>query len=367
MAITEERIGRVAEQFQLAGLGELPWEEAVAEMAALTGSMAGELIGLGANAAVSFNLITGFGPEVSQAFVAAGGGDPMINSRVRIGSSIAVGELRDEADFTTADDVKRHGAYGEWIRQHDFANVCLTPLVRDDNLLIGLAAVRSSRQGNIGADEKKAFAALAAHARMAVRTQLMLQQQSLATAAGILDALGASVFVCDAAGRVLALSVAAERLASEGTRLRLVHGQIVPVEASAQAALHAAIAATARERAPGNGPIVLRDAEGGGALLVETSPVPRSHPIGLGVAVLVIVRESSDDRLRAAEAARALFGLTPAEAAVAAQLVHGRTVAAIAEAADISIGTVRTHVKRIFDKAGVHSQIELVSLLARFR
>jgi DNA-binding CsgD family transcriptional regulator len=81
--------------------------------------------------------------------------------------------------------------------------------------------------------------------------------------------------------------------------------------------------------------------------------------------VLLIVRQPTEDEERIAEAARALFGLTPAEARVSAGLALGRNVAGIAGAQRVSVGTVRTHVKRIFDKAGVSSQVELASLLAR--
>ena len=371
LRVSEAALRSVAEQFQLAGLGSLPWEDAVQGMAELTGSKAGELIGLGVDAAVPFNLISGHGPEVAAEFVAAGGGDPSVNSRVRIGTRIAELEVRDESDFTTVDDMRAHGEYGEWIRRYDFAHICLTPLVKEDSLLIGLAAVRSSRQGNIARDQKKAFAHVASHARAAVRTQLMLQRQSLSLVSGVLDALGACAFLCDASGRMLAMSVPAERLLSDGTRLRLVQGRLVAAADAAQTVLQAAIDEAALAGVSPEGPpfrprpVVLLDHEGMEPLLAEAAPVPRSHPLGLGVAVLLIVRQPTEDEERIAEAARALFGLTPAEARVSAGLALGRNVAGIAGAQRVSVGTVRTHVKRIFDKAGVSSQVELASLLAR--
>jgi DNA-binding CsgD family transcriptional regulator/GAF domain-containing protein len=371
LGVNEARLGAVAEQFQLAGLGSLSWEEAIEGVADLTGSMTGELIGLGAAAAVPFNLISGHGPEVAAEFVAVGGGDPNVNSRVRIGTRIGVLDVRDESDFTTAHDIRAHGEYGEWIRRYDFAHVCLTPLVKEDSLLIGLAAVRTSRQGNITRDQKKAFAHVAAHARSAVRTQLMLQQQSLSLVAGVLDALGACAFLCDASGRMVALSETADRMLSEGTRLRLVQGRLAAVADAGQGALalaigEAALAGAAPETISFRPrPVVLLDGDGMDPFLVEVAPVPRSHPFGLGVAVLVIVRRAVDDDERIAEAAQALFGLTPAEARVSAGLALGRSVNGIADDQQVAVSTVRTHVKRIFDKAGVKSQVELASRLAR--
>jgi DNA-binding CsgD family transcriptional regulator len=371
LGVNEARLRSVAEQFQLAGLGSLPWEEAVQGLADLTGSKTGELIGLGADRAVPFNLITGYGPEVAAEFVEAGGGDPRVNSRVRVGSAVAELEVRDEADFTTEEDMRLSPALGEWIRRYDFAHTCLTPLVKQDDLLIGLAVVRSTRQGNIGRLQKRAFAHVAAHARAAVRTQLMLQRQNLSLAAGVLDALGASAFLCDASGRMLALSAPAERLLSDGTHLRLVQGRLAAATDSAQQALQASIgAAVVAGLTPEAAPfrpqaVVLSDSEGREPLLAEAAPVPRSHPLGLGVAVLVAVHQPSEDEERIAEAARALFGLTPAEARVSAGLALGRTISGIAGEQQVAVATVRTHVKRVFDKAGVRSQVELVSRLAR--
>jgi DNA-binding CsgD family transcriptional regulator len=60
----------------------------------------------------------------------------------------------------------------------------------------------------------------------------------------------------------------------------------------------------------------------------------------------------------------ALFDLTPAEAKVASLLVQGQSVAEIAKAQDIKQNSVRTQLKAVFAKTGVHRQAELVSLLA---
>ena len=366
VGVSTETVSRVAEKFQLAGLGGMAWDEAVGDLAALAGASAGELIGLGADAAVPFNLITGHDADVSERFIAAGGGDPNINSRVRIGGRARELEVLDETAFTTAEDMARHEPYADWIHRYDFASICLTPLVRDEGLLVGLAVIRTAKQGLISPDEKRAFAEVAAHARGAVRTQLLLQRRSLEFASGLLDAIGACVFLCDPMARVLAMSESAERLLADGRHLKLVHGQLAAAVDSAQPGLQSMIGEAANPASPPRtGPIPL-PAGDGGALLVEAAPVPRSHPIGLGVAALVIVHQPGENRRRVAEAATALFGLTPAEASVAAQLALGRSVAGIAGAGGVSVQTVRSHLKRIFDKADVRSQSELASKLARF-
>ncbi|AZO07755.1 LuxR family transcriptional regulator [Mesorhizobium sp. M3A.F.Ca.ET.080.04.2.1] len=62
-----------------------------------------------------------------------------------------------------------------------------------------------------------------------------------------------------------------------------------------------------------------------------------------------------------------LFDLTAAEAAVARDLVNGKTIADIAEARQVSKNTVRVQVKSVFEKTGVHRQADLVRMLLNIR
>ena len=57
------------------------------------------------------------------------------------------------------------------------------------------------------------------------------------------------------------------------------------------------------------------------------------------------------------------YGLTPTEARIALFIAEGGSVAAFAERAGISPGTVRTHLKAIFEKTGVSRQASLAALL----
>jgi len=62
---------------------------------------------------------------------------------------------------------------------------------------------------------------------------------------------------------------------------------------------------------------------------------------------------------------RDLYGLTPAQARVARSLFADRSVEATAAALDLSLNTVRTHLKQIFTRCEVPSQAELLHLLAQ--
>lgn len=71
-------------------------------------------------------------------------------------------------------------------------------------------------------------------------------------------------------------------------------------------------------------------------------------------------RTLAEDRLAIAAT---VFGLSSAQLRVATRIVQGHTLAEIAETTGVSINTVRTQLRRTFDKVGVHNQPALVRVL----
>jgi DNA-binding CsgD family transcriptional regulator len=57
------------------------------------------------------------------------------------------------------------------------------------------------------------------------------------------------------------------------------------------------------------------------------------------------------------------FGLTPAEATVAVEILKADGLQMAARRLRISLATAHTHLAHIFDKTGAHRQSELVRLL----
>ncbi len=56
------------------------------------------------------------------------------------------------------------------------------------------------------------------------------------------------------------------------------------------------------------------------------------------------------------------FGFTDRESEVAELLLQGYSMPQISERLFISLDTVRTHMRHIYQKAGVHSKVELIEL-----
>lgn len=80
-------------------------------------------------------------------------------------------------------------------------------------------------------------------------------------------------------------------------------------------------------------------------------------------AVLVAITDPAGRSAQQQRFWRRRFGLTAAEAAVAAAIVHGHGLQAVAEELGVSLSTVRTHQQHIFQKTQTHRQAELVRLL----
>lgn len=362
--VTLEAVEATAELFQAAGLGQVPWCDALDRLATVTGSTGAQLIGLGSEATVPFNVMTGVPAETGEAFLAAGGGDPAVNSRVRVGKRAGELVVLDESAFTTAADMRLNPEYAEWIRTWDMHHTCLTNLVVGTDRHAGLALLRSERQGNVDVEQKRAFAALAAQARAAVRTQMALEAQGAQLLAGAMEAVRATAFFCDEVGRVRGMTASAEALLSAGDVLRLRKGVLTTVCEADRPGLEVVLAAALNGGAPAFA-VAARRRHTDDRVLIEAAPLPSTSTPGFGPRALIIVHGPGVDEARVATVAGSLYGLSASEAAIAAQLAAGRSPAAIAHERRVSLGTVRTQVRRIYEKVGVASQLELAARLPR--
>lgn len=368
MSVTEDRVAAAIGDIHRAGFGETSWLEALRSLADVTGSMGAQLVGFGADAAIPFNWIHGLPPEAADEFAASGGANPEVNSRVRIGMSAPELTVLDEAAFTSAEDATRFREYGRWLERYDLAAGCLSPLLRRDGLLIGAALMRNSAQGNVTSEQKRAFAVLSLHLQSAVRTRMAVGEHGWQLASGVLDALSLVAFICAPDGRILARTTSGDAFLATDDRLVARRGVLAPVRDRDAVAFRAAIGAASAMRIPQPADarsVVVRTREGDAPLLVEVATAPAIYALGHGMAALVIVRSFDGGRARRTERLRDLFGLTRAEAEVASRLAEGLGPQAIAETFGVAIGTVRTHIRVIYDKCEVRGQVELVALLSR--
>jgi DNA-binding CsgD family transcriptional regulator len=252
--------------------------------------------------------------------------------------------------------------YLDYAREYDIPYGCQTKLSEDENGLIGLALLRSEREGRTTPDVHALFAAIVPHARSAVRIHSMLERDAPLLLAGALERMGSAAFVCDANGIVHAMTPAAERHLASGALRRAAGVLTAPAPADA-AAIGAAFAAAGRASRSA-GPISIALSGGSRPMILDIVTLPLL-PWTLSFRPRLLVRvRSATTHAGASGLLQHAYALTGAEADIAIRLAMGEARAAIAEMRSVSLDTVRSQIKAIFAKLGVARETELAALIA---
>jgi DNA-binding CsgD family transcriptional regulator len=178
----------------------------------------------------------------------------------------------------------------------------------------------------------------------------------------------------DAKGRITLANPPAEVLlrANDGLALDRDRGlrlaAALPSETAALSrALTQALAVASGSGSELGEPLRLTRPSGAAPLLVVPVPLPPPAfalwDLLESARVLVLIVDPSMSSQAVAAAIQTTFGLTPAEARVAVLIGSGRSGPETAAMLGISPSTVKTHLKRCFEKTGVHSQVGLARIL----
>jgi DNA-binding CsgD family transcriptional regulator/PAS domain-containing protein len=258
----------------------------------------------------------------------------------------------NEADFTETEiynDLFR--SESDWRRAVGFG----ATLEGQGRLFV--AAHRVGSQGEFEADLVRHLNLLQAPLIHLIQARRRLTQGRGRLAARILDAELDAVVVADALGRVVYANAAARALFARGGPFYLRSGQIASSDPQIARSLSRAIAGACNGR--------------GGRDLTAPPPFDRFRvavdPLD-GVQsklACVRIRDEATWAAHCAAVARARFGFTAAETQVAEALLQGLTPSDYAAQRGVSLPTVRTQLRSLFDKSGVSSQAELIKLLGR--
>lgn len=172
-----------------------------------------------------------------------------------------------------------------------------------------------------------------------------------------LSALAYGVFVIDENRRLTETNGAGEGILQQQSVLTTRAGRLAAVELGDHVRLEAAVAAAAARSAPKAATLsVGRE----GALVLDVLPLV-GHRVGQRVMVLArdgVADGSVERRLQQ------LFGLTSAEAALAAELGRGAELADVAQARGVAISTVRTQLRAVASKLDVSRQSQVAAVVA---
>lgn len=209
-------------------------------------------------------------------------------------------------------------------------------------------------------------------AALDIAARLRQAESSLGALRALFDALGPALLLTDGGGRPLFVNRRAARILALNDGLAIGPSGLAADSARATRALRAAITGAAAGSAPSSpqSPLSSRLSVARPSLqppwLVSILPIaPDGVSSRTGCAAVTITASDEQTRIDSLSVAD-YFLLTPREADVAALLASGCSSREAARTLHIRIGTVRTHLKRLFEKTGTRSQTALALRLQAF-
>lgn len=215
------------------------WLHATRLMAQATGTAVGQFCGGGMGPALTFNLLSDEQHDPHQHLV-----NPQLygpeNWRINctIGGPRSIQHERHYAAYRAGNPTT---FYDDAVSDLDLPFGCQSPLMLDSGGLVGLALLRSSRDGPCTPEVLANFTRIAHQAHRAVRVQLALGQERGEAMLSSLAQSGEMTLLLDRYRRIVAMTEAAESLFDCPLGLRL-EGLIIRLEQSQEdAALQAAM------------------------------------------------------------------------------------------------------------------------------
>lgn len=286
--------------------------------------------------------------------------------RVPVGEVTAYGLDFDEGRF------RKSEFFNDFLVPHGVPYVAGGRPFQTADLSAVIAVLRNFHQEPFGESEVAALGRLVPHLQRAARLHLQLREVKLQNQVveAALDQLTFGVVIADAAGRALIVNRAAEEMATAGDGLLLRGGCLTAHLAEEATALGRAVAGAAQPAARRNGGI-------GDSLLVSRPSgrrpfavliAPLSAHLALASehqapAALILITDLERQPTVLGRRLIELFGLTPAEACLAAALVAGKRLENIAAERCVRMPTLRTQLRAILDKTGTRGQADLMRVL----
>jgi DNA-binding CsgD family transcriptional regulator len=258
----------------------------------------------------------------------------------------------------------------------EFFNDFLMPQ-RMEGLLNAVVLLEEERQTVVTVQGQRQFEAsdvelyklLTPHLQRAVQINIKLARAELNQIASVetLNRLEEGVLFVDLDANVRFANRAAENFFASRD-LRLNEGRLHASSAAETATLHAVIAKCAETGIQHRRSdfVSLRREAGRSPLSLLIAPLPMETRCGLVAPqpmAVIFVNDPDKSNKPAVVQFREKFGMTPAEARFAAEILKGDGIQAAADRLSISRATARTHLSRIFDKTGTRRQAELVGVL----
>lgn len=175
----------------------------------------------------------------------------------------------------------------------------------------------------------------------------------------ILDSMSVGALIADQSGQVQFANAAAEEILGENDGLTRRDNRI---QAARSFETNNLLAAVREGQATGHGALLIARPSGKQSYAIVVTPLTASGDTKAPRA-LVFVSDLAHRNNELAPRLSQLFGLSKAEARVAAGIAEGRRLTEIAQEFDVRMPTVRTQLRAVLKKVGATRQADLVRIV----
>jgi DNA-binding CsgD family transcriptional regulator len=282
-----------------------------------------------------------------------------------------IGEIFTSNGLVSDNELAHSEFFADWLRHAEQFYIVGSLFAVSGTTQAALGIHRPLGSPNFDQRDKTLFAFFLPHLRRAlqVRERLAAAGAAAGTAFDALERSGMAALVAAGNGQILYANREAERLLRAGEGIAAVGGRLAsarrPTNDRLLALIHAS-AETAADKGAAPGGILAIERDERLPLTVLVAPFqPAKDGFGAPLPAAIVFIRDPERVSPVTLALQSLFGLTPAEAGIAALLSEGRPTEDIAGRCRIAPNTVRMHLKSIFAKTGTSRQAQLVALILR--
>jgi DNA-binding CsgD family transcriptional regulator len=285
-----------------------------------------------------------------------------------------VGQPIATADLMPREEFLETRLYKEWVQPQGMVDFVSAVLDKSATSAALFGVFRHKSDGLVDEETRWRMHLVVPHIRRAVLVGrfIDLKSKEAATFSDALDGLSTAICFVDASGRIVHANAACHVILDEGNLLSTTAGRVVARDADIDRTLQKLFEAAAEgDAAIGTQGIALPLCGQDGAryilhLLPLTSGARRLAGVAYDATAAMFLRRATLEVPSPPEVIAKTYKLTPTELRVLLGVVEVGGVPAVSAALGVAETTIKTHLRRLFEKTGVDRQADLVKIVAGF-
>jgi DNA-binding CsgD family transcriptional regulator/PAS domain-containing protein len=285
-------------------------------------------------------------------------------------SMLHTGWVHQCQEFIADEELLASPYYNEFAVREEMFHQCGAIIAHEETRSAVLTLLRGKQAGQFGESQLRLLRSLLPHVQRATeihyRLASALRQRSQMEA--VIDRLPFALVLVNDKGKALFANRAAREMFQKHQSVWVENGLLTGCSLRFTTRLQAAINRAARALQVGDaysGEIFkIERAASGRPLAITVTPLPpRQDYLPGGTSAAVFISDPDSNDAAPGEVLHVLFGLTPAEARLAAALFGGNSLEEAGDTLGVTRNTLATQLKSIFSKTNTRRQSELVRFM----